>query len=111
MSVLRKPAGGAAGGMRGAVHFDDAAFRSRYPALCKFLSLGKWDDGSTRELGTALAFVEGDTIRACLNDKASRRVAFISAATWDKLWEVVEDALVNDSCDWRAVKGAPTQRR
>jgi hypothetical protein len=83
-----------------------------FPLLADFLTLTMWPDGSSRALGTALAFVEGDTVKVCLNDKDAGLVCFVSAPTWEQAWLAAEGALEEGRGDWRASKRQEgTQRR
>jgi hypothetical protein len=79
----------------------------KYPAICEFLSLLSWEDGSSRVPGSLILFWEDGSWKACLNDKDTNRVGFLSAATPTDLLGSIEKALCSDRIDWRAAQARP----
>lgn len=78
-------------------------------ALSEFLCDSEWDDGSPREPGSLVLFVEAGRLKACLSDKDQHLVGFVSAATWLGLLAAVEQGLEEGTIDWRASR--ETKRR
>jgi hypothetical protein len=75
-----------------------------YPALVDFLTANQWPDGTYRDKGTLMVFVDQDRLKACLSDKANQLVLFITLDSLTLVLEACEDALKDDASDWRASK-------
>jgi hypothetical protein len=72
-----------------------------YPALYEFLSSCAWASGEPRAPGSLTLFTDGRAWKACLNDKAQSRVAFVTASDPEHLLHVAEEGLVQGLLDWR----------
>ncbi len=72
------------------------------PALMEFLTLGKWDDGAKRLLGTISVFWKDGSFKSWVNDKDGSRSACVSAPSFDELLLLVERKLTEESLEWRA---------
>lgn len=79
----------------------DAEFERDWPYLAAFLKDTQWDDGSLRETGTMLLFVQEGYLKCCLNDRAMNRSAFVTAVSIDCLFDLVEAGLETDKLEWR----------
>lgn len=88
-------------GDAGAVPGSDAKWKERHPRLWEFLVDSRWDDGKPRDVGSVTLFCEGGTWRACLNDKACNRVAFVSADDPPACLGSLEKGLAGGTLDWR----------
>ena len=84
--------------------------QQRSPFLFEFLAGTVWEDGSRRETGTVLLFAEAGLFKACLRDRACRRVGFLSGDTFEGLLATIENSLQEDSVDWRPEKPPPGRR-
>lgn len=71
------------------------------PALAEFLTAAKWDDGSPRQVGTAMLLVDGVVWKCWVHDRDGRRSCFVSSRTPLELLSSVEDVLANGGGDWR----------
>jgi hypothetical protein len=89
--------------------FNDGQFESEYPTLASYLTTAFFDDRSPRQTATLLLFVEGDSLKACLNDRHNTRSAFFTSPTFQGLLSTIEAALCADNADWR-VKQQNNQR-
>ena len=113
MALLRRRGRVGDNGLSAVHAWIDPAFRGRFATLWEFLTLTVWDDGTARLPGTLLIFSDSGAVKACISDKDSACVGFLTAATFDSLLESVEAALAADSVDWRLTKGggAPSTGR
>lgn len=73
----------------------------RLPALQEFLTLQKWDDGSSRKPGSISLFWEDGCFKVWCNDKDASRSASVSAVTLEDLLLRLEGKLTEDSLEWR----------
>jgi hypothetical protein len=80
---------------------EDAA---RWPTLVEFLSLARYDDGSSRDLGTLRILVEGGRLKVCFNDNASGRFGFAALHGLEDVVDALEGLLAADRVDWRVSK-------
>lgn len=71
------------------------------PALVEFLTVSKWEDGSTRQAGTVMLMVDGMVWKAWIHDRDGKRSCFVSARDPLALLSVVEDVLANSGGEWR----------
>ncbi len=71
------------------------------PALVEFLTVSTWEDGSARQVGTAMLLVDGKVWKAWVHDRDGKRSCFISARTPLELLSADEDVLANNGGDWR----------
>jgi len=71
------------------------------PALCEFLTVSQWEDGSSRQVGTVMLLVDGVVWKAWVHDRDGKRSCFVSARTPLELLSSVEDVLANNGGDWR----------
>jgi len=75
-----------------------------HSGIFAFLTDSKWEDGTRRELGTMMVFFEDGWWKVMINDKALKRLAFVSGDTYADVMLQVEDGLNKDSLDWRRAK-------
>lgn len=101
--LKRREAGNEAAKKAAAEALDaaDAAFAKKHPALAEFLSLEEWEPGQARERGTITLFWEEGTFKACVSNRDSQEVAFVTKRTFAGLLEAIEKGLATDSLDWR----------
>lgn len=109
--ALKKPSGNGSGGVSSTATPSPGKLLTDYPTLLEFLTLRMWEDGSPRQPGTLLIFVDSGTWKACLKDKNGPRVCFVSSSDLDMLFLTVEDGLSQDNLDWRADRPQGGQRR
>jgi len=80
-----------------------AALRDEYPAMVEAMrGVPSEVPGETVWPCTVMLFLEGDTLKFCLNPKSGNRVAFGSVADASKGLSGVEQALVNGDFEWKA---------
>lgn len=104
MSSLRRrtaPGRPEAAAVDGILPLGDEAFTKKYPTLAEFLTRVLWEPGQPREKGSVFVFIEDGMVKACVNDKDSLQVAFVSSVTFAGLWDAIEKGLAKDSLDWR----------
>jgi len=82
----------------------DADWLKRHPALVEYLTLDRFDDGSRRETASITLFAGEGMLKACFNDRANRRMAFVSGSSPSALLGALERGLSSDSLEWREVK-------
>jgi hypothetical protein len=81
-----------------------------FPALCEFLCLCQWDDGTPRLSSTLLLFVEGGRWSVCLNDREQSRSAWASGASEVEALSSLDSALQDGTANWR-VSGQRNARK
>lgn len=91
--------------------FETCSFMKGYPTVVEFLCVTAWPDGSSRVPGSLVIFSEENVVKACLTDKDSGSLAFVSAKTVTSLFTAMEKGLSNDSLDWRASRSPPAGKR
>jgi len=82
----------------------DEVFERAHEALHEFLTARLFDDGSERETATLLIFAADGVWKACLNDRAEGRVAFVTSSTVQGLLGALDGQLEEGSVEWRASK-------
>lgn len=78
----------------------------KYPLLWAMLADPTYDDGSSRELGTLVIFVEHGQLKGCLSDRDVDTVLFRSADGPVDLLMALEEALGGNGADWRQSRAA-----
>lgn len=78
--------------------------REKFPALVEFLSLTKYSDGSSRQPGTVMLFVDAGRLKACLNCKDEGLVAFVTLEGIGDAMARLERAITDGRCDWRKAR-------
>lgn len=102
--ALRKPTPGQMLGIA-SVPFRDEEFASRYPSIVEYLFTAKWTDGSVRVTSTISLFADNDCLKLVLNDRDNNRSVFINATTVEGALVALEEALANDTADWKSRSG------
>lgn len=99
--MLRKPVPGQ---MFGPVErpFDDSEFKARYPSIYEYLTVTRWADGSNRVTSTISVFIDNGALKLVINDRDNNRSAFFSAPTFEDTLVRMEEALTEDSADWKS---------
>ena len=82
-----------------------------FPLLGEFLADPHWDDGSERQTGTLLFFVDQGFLKASLHDRELQRAAFLTAPTLTEALLAVEDGLLEGTLDWRPKPAWNGQRK
>lgn len=73
----------------------------RFEALLEFVGQEVWPDGTHREPGTLLLFVEEGKVKACLSDRAQSLVMFVSGRGLLEAMDAAESSLRAGKADWR----------
>jgi len=97
---MKKPQVGANG--KPIVLFETSDFSTSFPSTWEYLTAAAFECGATRLTSTFLFFVDQSSLKCCISDRELSRVCFITAQTMEQLWNAVEEALANDTADWRA---------
>ena len=100
MSFLRRSTGGAPPVTSGDTASMDWC-RDRWPALFEHLTATRWDNGEERQTSSLSVFMDSGVLKACLNDKAESRVAFVASASFEGLLDALDEGIQNGSLDWR----------
>lgn len=82
-----------------------------FPALVEFLTLDRWEDGTSRLPGSLTLFADGGSWKLCLNCKDSSRIAFVSGLSPEGVFQAAEDGLVRSVLDWRATGRNGSRKR
>lgn len=105
--ALQKPSSGngeSRVGSEGKADSASDAYWTQCPLLLEYLTSTAWGDGSERETATLTVFVEEGRWKACLNDRARHRSAFVAAKGLADLLVGLEEGLQEDDLDWRQKK-------
>jgi len=108
---LKKPSASNSSGGSSAATISTGTMLAAFPTLLEFLTHSKWEDGSPRQRGTLLLFVDGSAWKGCLKDKNGPRVCFVTSSDLDGLFLSIEDGLVGDTLDWRVDRPKDGPRR
>lgn len=84
--------------------FSDDEFVRRWTNLFHYLADVKWDDGSSRETATLMLVFDSGRLKACINDRAMSRTAWVSGESLEGLFDRLDAGLGADSLEWRAAK-------
>lgn len=82
----------------------------KWPAVAEFLTLSQWEDGTARQRGSLIIFLEDGFLKACLSDRDADLVCFVSSATLQGLLDKADKALQDDNADWRPSSKARAQQ-
>lgn len=78
------------------------AMRGTWPALAEYLFDDHWPEGGARVTSTVLVCVDEGRLKACINDRANERSAWVSGSSLIDLFTTLDAALATDSAAWRA---------
>lgn len=84
---------------------DPGDWSEDMPAVCEYLVLDRYDDGTPRTCATLLIFAQEGRWLACLNDRERGRSAWASGDTPDEVLRALDRALQDGSASWRASNG------
>lgn len=87
--------------------WTDQVDKNDNPNLFAFLTDTKYDDGSPRMTGSVSIFTQVGVLKACIADKDNKRIAFVEALSLCELVQMIEDAICNDSTDWKVQQQRP----
>lgn len=99
-SFLRRP-GCSPGDPHGGVPTLDASFAEQLPGLHAFFTEVTYEDGSERLPGSLTMFADAGMLKACLSDKSTGMVAFVSGSSPAVVLERASVGLEAGSLDWR----------
>jgi hypothetical protein len=89
---------------------DPCPIAMDYPDVWDWITEQSYDDGKARKPGTLSIFSGLDgTIRACITDKDTNEIAFITAGNLTDLLKGLQTGLANGNLDWRIPR--PTNRK
>lgn len=78
------------------------------PSLAEFLSETVWEDGTARQTGTLMVFVEEGRWKGWLHDRDQGCSAFLSNTTLSNLLACLDTALAGDEVEWRPDRPRPS---
>lgn len=78
--------------------------------LWAFMAYGYWEDATARAPGTVVLFSEEGRLKACLNDKDSGYVGFVTIPDGEDPIAFLDVALRDERVEWRAPR-KPQSRR
>ena len=90
--------------VKGGVVQRDPRIEKAYPALWDYLTTSTTSAGKVRRTTTVLVFVDEGSWKACVNDRDTGEVGFVSSDTAMGLLEALERTLAGDAMEWRASK-------
>lgn len=102
MKYVTKPVRGEQGSLVAGP--TDAKLEAIAPALCEWLTAGRWDDGKPRKTGTVMLVAESGTWKAWVHDRDAGRSAWLSAASIVELVQALERLCSGGPAEWRADK-------
>lgn len=73
-----------------------------FPTVWEYLTLARYDDGSSRKLSALSVFVEDGSLKIALNDKDAQRSLYVAGMTLRDALEALEAKLSAGEGDWRA---------
>lgn len=79
----------------------DSEFEARFPNLYAYMTQDTWDEGGARATTTLLFFFERGELKCCVSDRELQRSAFFTGSSIPDLMEKAENALEEDTADWR----------
>jgi len=108
MSFLKKHQ--ASGGPLKPASQEDAAFKTKHPALFEYLTLRQYPDGSNRQTASLSVFHEDGLWKACLNERDTGLVLFVAEERHSDLLDALELLLQEDRPPWRPSKSKGQNR-
>jgi hypothetical protein len=107
---LHKPSENGSSGSSASALTVAGSWLESFPTLSEFLMCSTWPDGSQRQTGTILLFLEGYLWKLCLKDKNGPRTAFISGPDPTTLFLAADEALSLNRLDWRPDKPSSSRK-
>lgn len=72
-----------------------------FPELWSFVSATKWEEGTVRQPGSVTLFRDQGRLKAAFNDRDAGEVGFLTLDVQEPILAQLEEALREDSVDWR----------
>lgn len=91
--------------------YQDCEGTGLFPNLAAFIRDQQYDDGTVRETGTILLFVEDGRYKVWLHDRDTACSCFVTNTTLCNLLEAAEVALGQDNLEWRADRDPPWKKK
>lgn len=79
----------------------DVKWQANHPLLYEHLTSEKWEDGAARETSTLTIYLDSGLWKVCLNNRAEKLTAWLTAETWGKMLDGLEKGLADGTLDWR----------
>lgn len=83
--------------------FEDKDWERRWPCLYQLMTVEEFK-GKPRMPASVTLFLADSMLKACVNEKEMGLVGFLSASSFEGLWDGLEASLADDSLDWREDK-------
>jgi len=93
-----------------ALDSQGSAWVERHPAIWEYLTLEAHEDGTARQRGMLMAFVEDGVVKVCMQDRDNEQSLWVSAQSLPSALEVLEGHLQGGTGDWRRMKGGDNGR-
>jgi len=85
------------------VPLQDSDFSRELPDLWDHLTSTQYSDTKEQRLtSTILIFVDGSSLKACLNDRDNSRSFFHTASTMEELLKGIDERLRDDTAEWKS---------
>jgi len=88
--------------------YEVSDWSMHYPKLWEHLVEELFEDGTRRVVSTLLLMGEDGWMKACLNDRAEDRVAWVAGKSMEDCLDALESKLNNGNMEWR--RQLPKQR-
>lgn len=109
MKFLR-PVNNAGNKKAASLDVTDKVFKENYPALFEYLVITEWKPGVARITATLKLFVDEGQWKACLVDRESDRLTFVSGDSVEGVMLALDEQLRTGGCDWRPDKFAKKRK-
>lgn len=73
----------------------------KWPVLMDHLTQTAWEDGTTRQTSTLSVFAGDGAFKALLKDRETQLCLWVASPSLEKLYDVLEAALVDPGSVWR----------
>lgn len=90
--------------IEGTPYYEDADMGERYPALYELLCSSQSADGKGRLPASLSLFAEGGRLKACISDRTTNMVWFVTLKGCEDVLGQIEQALERDAGEWRPKK-------
>lgn len=89
----------------------DAAWETRWPNICEYMTTLSYDDGSVREPSSISVKIQEGLVLAVMNDPSVTRSIYRSGPTLEEAINAIEEALHSNRADWRVWKESYGSKR
>jgi hypothetical protein len=91
--------------------FGQCGFSRQFPQTFEFFTSERYDDGTPRQLPTALLFYANGACRVCVRDRDNNCEAWLTATSLTSLITLLEQQLAGELVDWVTSAGFGKKKR